>query len=233
MTKAMLLSLVCVTACTTPDPAELDVWSNSATVGVVVYRAWDHDFHGATATINGVGAGALTIEPGHEGTIGNPESRASATFSIPNDLLGTALHVEVNDGGERLVVDAPDALAARSLDVQTNLDQPLTGDQAITVATNIAADAIDDSSVVGIFIADHVCAFAAPAAKRGDAWAFQLAPGFGEWLCGTPPAAGTELEASLDLTINMSASATCSSADCHVSPLGSGIEKTIPIRLQF
>jgi len=235
MMKAMwMLPLVCAGACTSSsDPAELVVGTSNSTVTVLVYRAWDHDFHGATATINGVAAGTPVIEPGREATIGNPEARALATFSVPIARSGgAALHVEVQDGGEQLTADAPDALVPRSVNVLTNLDQPLTS-EPIMLATSSASDVIDPSTVIGIFVNERVCSYAGQAVKQGDAWAFSFPQGFSEWLCGTAPAAGTQLDATLDLTVNLDAQVTCSNADCLVSPVGNSIVMALPVRLQF
>jgi hypothetical protein len=235
--KQLALALVMIAGCASgPSGYNASVWDDGSFVHLDLLGPWDHDFTGATATVNGIAMGAPSISPGTSDSIGNPGRHSILQFALDASELGPtpALAIEVHEGGTTHTFELPTFQIPRTVDVTSPLDQPLTGNEAIAMTTNVASDVIDASSSLLLEIGDQVCSFGHPLTIRDGVAAIPLTPGFTDWYCGTPPVAGTIVDATLVLTINIGAEVTCDVGDCTATPLdGGGVHVTKPVRLQL
>jgi hypothetical protein len=220
----------CLAACASNDDPRLRVTvdpTNSSNVWLTVLRAPGHTFHHVVATINGVDAGASSIGSGFErgwnSPVGEADSPAMATFALTSEQIGSSLHAEVNDDGDRYVLDVPDFGSARTPTVVTPLDQPLHPNDLVEVATGIASDRIGDGMLGQL---DGVDCFVQWGTEIGaGSTKFKLPPDFSTtWECGAAPAPGATLAIQLMLDLEVwpaittctGPSLTCDPPDLHL-----------------
>jgi len=218
-----------------PDQPQLWIELDQSELAVTLVRGFDHDVAGATASVNSIAIGTPPeITPGQPATLDEDPTPALATFRIAASLVtGPAVHVQVRDEGGTFVADIADLTTPRTVTVLTALDQPLTGSEAIAVASNVASDALI-ANRIGVIVGGQTCSLSGPFEHHGDAWTAALVPGFTDWRCGERPAPGTTLAATLDLVIDLGAQATCSAAECTiVRPLGSRFRAQPAVTLTF
>jgi hypothetical protein len=214
----------CLAACSSNDDPTLRVDFEGDQLLVAVVRAPDHSFGHVTATINGLDAGTVDITPGHQpgwntSPFADQPYGATASFLTPIAQIGASLHVEIDDDGDRYVLDVPDFGTPRTPTVVTPLDQPLHPNDWIEVTTGVASDRIGDG--MSGKVNGRYC-FTQWATDVGvGSTKFELPPNFTtSWTCDPAPTAGTPLAIELDIAVEVSPLiAKCSGPGLSCDPI--------------
>jgi hypothetical protein len=204
--------VVFVAACVTkPDYPGLFVGATSDSLEVTLVRGPEHTFGTVKATVNGVDCGAPDITPGMPASIDMPEvpaRNASASFAIGLDQVGADAHVKVSDGGDEFEADAPTVGLPRQLQILSSLAAPLHAGDWIE-----AASGVDTDTLLGGFtlsIGSQTCAGLGDHRIDPGSIGLQVPTDLAQrWMCGTPPAPGSQLQATLTVTLWPAGLMTC------------------------
>jgi hypothetical protein len=214
MVRLLPLALV-VAACTASDLPRLQLAvGGDGTLQIALVRGPQHVFGSTSATANGIDLGAAVIANGNPGRLGDQAaSPATATFSIAMTQLGTDVHVEVTEGDEHYLLDAPGLGAPRALAI-LNFTQPLSAGQWL-VLTDGASDRFGGDFAVMQGTQTCTVQWASRELRSPSGLELQLSSDLArDWWCTPKPAPGSIVSAQLAIDLLPNAIATsCSGPD--------------------
>ncbi|MEO8842872.1 MAG: hypothetical protein ABI591_10640 [Kofleriaceae bacterium] len=243
MMRALLL-MTALSACTTSDAPTVTVAVTDAqSVSISLERSPEHSFGALVATVNGVDAGAAEIDPGHvpapnTSPFADQSSPSFATFLVPiASLHGPAVHVELTEDSDHFVIDVPEFLAPRAIQIVTPPNTQFHANDQIEVSSGVASDTLGGGFEALEGDADCFTSWATIVGPTTVA--YTMPPDLTQfWGCSVvqpaPPPGGT-LPTTLDLDVSVvTPVAQCEGPDLTCAPATAPtLTAKVPVTLAF
>jgi hypothetical protein len=235
MRAILVLGLLAAPGCLKDDSPTMHVGLTKDSALITLLRSPDHTFDKLGATINGISAGPAKTYAGSDGiTFSQAASGARAVFTVPRSQLGSSIHIELSEGDERFVFEAPAFGAARNLTLLTAIDQPLHASDWVEVSSGVPNDLL--SGGMSGMLDGALCFTQWDTDIRASSTRYRLPPNLvQDWYCGTQPAAGSvvSIQLSIDLTPEVRVT-TCSGPSLTCMPIElDQLTTSVPVTVQI